>query len=203
MLPFSAAADRNKDVILEKLEQIFASSRRILEIGSGNGQHAVHVTSALPHLIWQCSDLEENVPGIAARLETEGNTRTPPPLALDVASPPWPLPAKEGPDAFDGMFTANTLHIMSFAHVEQFFARAGEVLGPSGQLCVYGPLKYGGKFTTDSNEAFDAQLKSWNPVSGIRDFEALDSLANSIGLALTADLAMPANNQLVVWRRST
>lgn len=201
MLPFSPAADRNKDVILEKLAEVFAGHRRILEIGSGNGQHAIHVTNALPHLTWQCSDLEENIAGIAARLEEEGNERTPAPLAIDVARPPLPIPVADGPDAFDGLFTANTLHIMSFAHVEAFFARTGELLTSGGRLCVYGPLKYGGRFTTESNEAFDAQLKTWDPVSGIRDFEALDGLARTAGLTFEADHAMPANNQLVVWRR--
>ncbi|WP_395175953.1 DUF938 domain-containing protein [Roseibium alexandrii] len=91
---------------------------------------------------------------------------------------------------------------MSFEQVEQFFARAGEVLSTkNGALCVYGPLKYGGGFTTESNAAFDVQLKSWNPVSGIRDFEALDALAQKAGLKFTADHAMPANNQMVLWER--
>jgi cyclopropane fatty-acyl-phospholipid synthase-like methyltransferase len=203
MLPFSAAADRNKDVILGKLEPILKDRRRVLEIGSSNGQHAVHVTNAVPHIIWQCSDLSGNLPGISERLDQDGNSRTLPPLALDVAESPWPLPAPGADDAFDIIFTANTLHIMSFVHVEQFFARAGEVLSNrNGVLCVYGPLKYGGEFTTASNAAFDLQLKGWDPVSGIRDFEALNGLAEKAGLTFTADYAMPANNQLVVWERS-
>ncbi|WP_422023526.1 DUF938 domain-containing protein [Roseibium sp.] len=202
MLPFSAAADRNKDVILETLRPILADRKKVLEIGSGNGQHAVHVTNALPHITWYCSDLPDNVPGITERLNQDGNDRTPAPLVLDVAAPPWPLPAPDGPEAFDAIFTANTLHIMSFEHVEQFFARAGEVLSTqNGALCVYGPLKYGGEFTTESNAAFDVQLKSWSPVSGIRDFEALDTLAQKAGLNFTADHAMPANNQMVLWER--
>lgn len=202
MLPFSAAADRNKDVILETLTPILSSQKRVLEIGSGNAQHAVHITRAVPHIVWQCSDLEVNVPGVSARLAEEGNDRTPPPLALDVATAPWPLPAPESKEAFDTIFTANTLHIMSFEHVVHFFARAGEVLdNRSGKLCVYGPLKYGGAFTTESNAAFDLKLKSWDPVSGIRDFEVLDELADKTGLTLDADIEMPANNQLVVWKR--
>lgn len=203
MLTFSAAADRNKDVILETLSPILKDRQRVLEIGSGNGQHAVHITSALPHLIWQCSDLAENVPGIAERLDREGNTRTPAPLAMDVAVSPWPLPAPDADDAVDVIFTANTLHIMSFVHVEHFFDRVAEILSANnGALCVYGPLKYGGKFTTPSNADFDVQLKSWNPVSGIRDFEALDNMAQNAGLTFAADHPMPANNQLVVWQRN-
>lgn len=202
MLPFAPSAERNKDAILAALRPRLAHRRRVLEIGSGTGQHAVHMTAALPQLVWQCSELPGAALGVAARLEAEGTERTPPPLALDVAAPPWPLPAAEAPDAFDAIFTANTLHIMSFAHVGQFFARVGEVLAPGGLCCVYGPMKYGGAFTTRSNAEFDAQLRARDPLSGIRDFEALDELAQAQGLTLLEDLAMPANNQLLIWRRT-
>ncbi|MBC2859030.1 DUF938 domain-containing protein [Stappia sp. 28M-7] len=202
MIPFAPSAERNKDAILAALRPHLAHRRRVLEIGSGTGQHALHMTQALPQLVWQCSDLPGAIPGIAARLESEGTERTPPPLALDVAAPPWPLPAAEAPDAFDAVFTANTLHIMSFAHVGQFFARIGEILAPGGLCCVYGPMKYGGAFTTESNAEFDAQLRARDPQSGIRDFEALDALAQAQGLTLLEDIAMPANNQLLIWRRT-
>lgn len=201
MLPHAPAAERNKDAILAALTPHLTARRRVLEIGSGTGQHAVHIATALPHLIWQCSDLADAVPGIAARLEAEGSQRTPAPLALDVAAPPWPLPPADSPEAFDAAFTANTLHIMSFVSVRHFFARVGEHLAPGGLLAVYGPMKYGGAFTTASNAAFDAQLKSRDPESGIRDFEALDDLARAQGLRLVEDIAMPANNQLVLWQR--
>lgn len=202
MLPFAPSAERNKDAILAGLRPHLARCRRVLEIGSGTGQHAVHMSAALPQLVWQCSELPGTVSGLAARLEAEGTVRTPPPLALDVAAPPWPLPASGAPDAFDAVFTANTLHIMSFAHVGQFFARIGEVLAQGGLCCVYGPMKYGGAFTTKSNAEFDAQLRARDPLSGIRDFEALDELAQAQGLTLLEDLAMPANNQLLIWRRA-
>lgn len=202
MLPFAPSAERNKDAILAALRPHLAHCRRVLEIGSGTGQHAVHMSAALPQLVWQCSELPGAVLGVAARLESEGTARTPPPLALDVAAPPWPLPAADAPDAFDAVFTANTLHIMSFAHVGQFFARIGEVLAPGGLCCVYGPMKYGGAFTTKSNAEFDAQLRARDPLSGIRDFEALDDQAQAQGLTLLEDIAMPANNQLLIWRRT-
>lgn len=202
MLPFAPSAERNKDAILAGLRPHLARCRRVLEIGSGTGQHAVHMSAALPQLVWQCSELPGTVSGLAARLEAEGTVRTPPPLALDVAAAPWPLPAADAPDAFDAVFTANTLHIMSFAHVGQFFARIGEVLAPGGLCCVYGPMKYRGAFTTKSNAEFDAQLRARDPLSGIRDFEALDELAQAQGLTLLEDLAMPANNQLLIWRRA-
>ncbi len=202
MLPFAPSAERNKDAILAALRPHLAHCRRVLEIGSGTGQHAVHMTTTLPQLVWQCTELPGAVEGVTARLEAEGTERTPPPLALDVAAPPWPLPAADAPDAFDAIFTANTLHIMSFAHVGQFFSRVGEVLAPGGLCCVYGPMKYDGAFTTTSNAEFDAQLRARDPLSGIRDFEALDELAQAQGLTLLEDNAMPANNQLLIWRRT-
>uniref|UniRef100_UPI003BACD776 DUF938 domain-containing protein n=1 Tax=Stappia sp. TaxID=1870903 RepID=UPI003BACD776 len=203
MLPFAPSAERNKDPILHALRPWLETRARVIEIGSGTGQHAVHFTAALPHLVWQCSELPDAVEGLAARIAQEGSHRTPPPLALDVAHPPWPVPAHTSPDAFDVAFTSNTLHIMSFDHVRHFFVRVGELLKKGGLLCVYGPMKYGGAFTTPSNADFDAQLRARDPLSGIRDFEALDDLALAQGLELRDDLDMPANNRLLIWERTT
>jgi SAM-dependent methyltransferase len=202
MLPFAPSADRNKAPILDALRPLLQKHSRVLEIGSGTGQHAVYFTTALPHVLWQCSELPDAVDGLAARLAAEGNGRTPPPLALDVAHAPWPVPAWTAPNAFDVIFTSNTLHIMSFDHVRHFFTRAGEVLAGGGLLCVYGPMKYEGAFTTQSNADFDAQLRAGNPSSGIRDFEKLDALAQAHGLQLLHDLDMPANNRLLAWKRT-
>jgi hypothetical protein len=74
------------------------------------------------------------------------------------------------------------------------------VLEHGGVLAIYGPFKYGGRFTTESNAAFDAMLRERDPQSGLRDFEAVNELAEAAGLTLSADHAMPANNQLLVWR---
>jgi len=66
---------------------------------------------------------------------------------------------------------------------------------------VYGPFNYGGEFTSESTRAFEQWLKDRDPASGIRDIEAVDALARSIGLRLIEDNAMPANNRCLVWRR--
>jgi nucleoside-diphosphate-sugar epimerase len=65
---------------------------------------------------------------------------------------------------------------------------------------VYGPFRYRGAFTTASNADFDAMLRERDPASGVRDFEAVNALAEAAGLVLQADHSMPANNQLLVWR---
>lgn len=69
MKPYSEACERNQQPILEVLLKEFASARTVLEIGSGTGQHAVYFGRAMPQLVWQPSDLPENLAGIAAWLQ--------------------------------------------------------------------------------------------------------------------------------------
>jgi SAM-dependent methyltransferase len=195
VLTLSEACERNKGPILEVLRVEFAASRRVLEVGSGTGQHAVHFATHLPHLVWQPSELLENLPPLAERIALEGPPNLLAPVALDVRAHPW-----ETPQA-DAVFSANTLHIMSWGEVEHFFRGVGGVLAPPGVLCVYGPFSYGGQHTSHSNAEFDAYLKGRDPLSGIRDFEALAALARAQGLELAADHAMPANNRTLLWRR--
>ena len=202
--PFSPACDRNREPILALLRECFADVREVLEIGSGTGQHAVHFAAAMPWLSWQCSDRAEHLPGIRAWLDEAALPNTPAPLALDVDTGPWPRPAAAGVgsgSSFDGMFSANTLHIMGWPSVQRFFAGVDTALSPGGTLVVYGPFNDDGRFSSDSNREFDGWLRARDPASGIRDFEAVDALARDIGLALQADVAMPANNRCLLWRR--
>ncbi len=194
MLPFSEACERNKGPILEVLRSAFAGCTSVVEIGSGTGQHAVHFARHLPHLQWQPTDRAEYLPDLAVRIAEEGPPNLSSPVELDVLAEPWP--AVRG----DAVFSANTLHIMSWVGVEAFFSRLPRVLERGGVLAIYGPFKYGGRFTTESNAAFDAMLRERDPQSGLRDFEAVDALAEAAGLKLETDHAMPANNQLLVWR---
>ena len=198
-MPFSVseAAERNKAPILEILSRELATTRRVLEIGSGTGQHAVHFAGRLPHLVWQPSDTGEYLPELRERLRAHGLANLQPVIELDVRTDPWPV------TAVDGIFSANTLHIMSWSCVQDFFRGVGRVLTSPGTLCVYGPFRYNGRYTSDSNAVFDDYLRNRDPESGIRDFEALDTLAARQGLRLSADNAMPANNQLLVWKRGT
>lgn len=192
--PYAPSCERNREVILAVLAERFADCRRVLEIGSGTGQHAIHFASALPQLHWQCSDRAENLPGIQAWLDEAALSNTPPPLALDVAGP-WP-------DAtYDGVFSANTLHIMSWAEVEAFFATLPVVLDEAARVVIYGPFNYAGRFTSESNADFDQWLKARGAHQGIRDFEAVDALAAKAGLHLLEDREMPANNRCLVWSR--
>ncbi len=193
--PYAPACERNRDPILDVLRVHFADRRRVLEIGSGTGQHAVYFAAALPHLLWQTSDRIENHAGIRAWLDEADLPNTPPPLALDVNHDAWPE------DRYDAMFSANTLHIMGWTEVERLFAGLAGVLTDDAKLAVYGPFHYGGRATSDSNARFDTALRAQAAHMGIRDFEAVDRLARGIGLQLIEDRAMPANNRCLVWRR--
>ena len=191
--PFAPACERNREPILAVLREHFAGCTRVLEIGSGTGQHAVHFAAALPHLVWQTSDRAENLPGIRLWLAEAGLPNTPAPLALDVAGA-WP------DDRFDAVFSANTLHIMAWEDVVRTFAALPRVLAADATVVVYGPFRYCGRHTSDSNAAFDAKLATDAPHQGVRDFERVDALARAAGLALADDRAMPANNRCLAWR---
>lgn len=193
--PFSESCERNREPILTILREVFAQPARILEIGSGTGQHAVHFGAALPHVIWQTSDLSANHAGIRVWLDDAALPNVLPPLALDVNGS-WP------DKLFDGVFTANTLHIVSWDEGRKLIAGAGKVLRPGGRLVIYGPFNYRGAYTSDSNARFDEWLKSRAVHSGIRDFEAVAKCAGINGLALENDYAMPANNRLLVFAKT-
>jgi SAM-dependent methyltransferase len=203
----SEACERNKGPILEILAGAFAHSRNVLEIGSGTGQHAAYFAAHLPHLTWQPSDTGDYLPGLRERIATERLARKPPagahagtpnlrlPLELDVRDQPWPV------EPVDAIFTANTLHIMGWAAVQDLFRGVGTVTRAPAVVCIYGPFRYGGRYTSASNAEFDRFLRSRDPESGIRDFEEVNTLSSLNGLSLLADHAMPANNQLIIWHK--
>lgn len=191
---FSAAYERNHEPILVCLRTFFANTNRVLEVGSGTGQHAVYFGAGLPHLTWQTSDLPQNHASILAWQQQAQLPNVLPPITLDMCAPDWPSAP------FDAVFTANTCHIMAWPQVEQLFAGAGQLLPSGGLLCVYGPFNYAGQFTSAGNASFDAKLRQQSVQMGIRDFEALDELAVAAGFALQVDQAMPANNRMLLWR---
>lgn len=195
MKAFAESCEQNKRPILTVLRQLLAGRAQLLEIGSGTGQHAVYFADAFPMLTWQTSDRQENHPDIHAWLSDEGSANALPPLELDVLQQPWPIAA----NSVDAVFSANTAHIMGWNGVEAMFAGVGQVLRQGGLFILYGPFNYRGRYTTEGNARFDQWLKARAPQSGIRDFEALQRLAEQHGMKLYRDFAMPANNRMLVW----
>ena len=182
-LPNAPATERNREPILAVLREHFADRHRVLEIGSGTGQHAIHFAAALPHLHWQPSDLRENHPAITGWIADAELRNISPPI-----------------QRYDAVFTANTLHIISWPQVQSLFANLPRLLAPDATIVVYGPFNVDGRFSAPSNAAFDASLRERDPASGIRDLEAVKALATQAGLRFEADIEMPANNCCLVWR---
>ena len=195
-LPFSQACENNKASILALLQQAFANCSKVLEVGSGTGQHAVHFAAALPHLTWQASDQPHYLADLKERLRRAALPNLPLPVPLDICQDAAPA------QRFDALFSANTLHIMPWPVVEQFFSRLNELLCEQATLCIYGPFNYNGSFTSASNQAFDASLKHRDPAMGIRDISAVVTLARAAGFTLLQDHSMPANNRLLQFERS-
>ena len=195
MLPISEACERNKEPILAVLRDCYAGRVQVLEIGSGTGQHAVHFARHLPHLTWHPTEQLSYLADLAARVQLEGSPNLRPPTVLDVRQSVWPL------RSVDAVFTANTLHIMAWPSVVAMFHGIGAVLAPGGVLCVYGPFRYGERYTSDSNRDFDHSLQERDPASGLRDIQAVSDTAKLYGLRLVADHDLPAFNRLLVFAK--
>ncbi len=194
-LPFSQAAENNREPVLSILREVLEDGQKVLEIGSGTGQHAVYFAAQMPAITWQPSEQRHNLHTLNLRLDAEAPANVREAVALDVADDPWPV------RDMDVVYAANCVHIMSWQHVVKMFRGLDKVLLSGGLLILYGPFKYNGAFTSSSNALFEQWLKGNDPVSGIRDFEKVNELARNIGLHLLKDHAMPANNQCLVWKK--
>ena len=193
-LPFSEACERNKEPILQALGRIFPTSGRVLEIGSCTGQHLVFFAPSFPELSWQPSDQLDYLEGLSARIRLEGSPNILEAIELDV-SKEWPG------QLFDAVYSSNTAHIMSWESVCAMFAGVGSCLLPGGVFCLYGPFNEGGRFTTVSNQEFDCSLRARDATQGIRDLEALETLASGQQMKLTQQFRLPANNCLLVFHK--
>jgi SAM-dependent methyltransferase len=193
-LPFSAAAERNTQPILDALKRLIAAGSSVLEIGSGTGQHCCSFAPALDVAAWQPTELAGSIESLNLRLHAQHDQRILAAKILDVAAQPW----LEGD--FDHVFTANTLHIMSWPQVLDCLRGMRSVLVDGGSLLVYGPFRDGAVFDTASNEAFDRSLRERDPSMGVRDLLEVTAEAASNGLHLEQEIKMPANNRLLVFR---
>lgn len=195
--PFASATERNSVPILGVIRREFENRESILEIGSGTGQHAVYFGAELPHLTWQTSELAEQHAGIRSWLDEAALPNVRQPILLDVTTAQLP------PASYDGVFSSNTAHIMSFAAVEKMFALVSSVLRKNGVFCLYGPFRQAGEFNTPSNAQFHASLVQQDAAMGIRHLEDLDRLGLTGGMSRTRLYGMPANNHLAVWMKQS
>lgn len=190
------APERNKGPLLDVLQRVFPKAGRVLEISSGSGQHVVHFARQLPALEFQPSDIaEENLASIRAWLQDETLGNVLEPVRLNVLDAAWPVAS------YDAAFNANMIHIAPWACAEGLFAGLARHLVPGGVFVLYGPFRIGGAHTAPSNQEFDADLRRRDPAWGVRDLEAVEALAKRHGLTLRERIAMPANNQSLVFVR--
>lgn len=194
--PFSESCVQNREPILAVISSILSESGKLLEIGSGTGQHAVYFAPELPHIDWYTSDQAMYLPGISMWLEEADLRNIHGPIELDVSLSTWP------DIRADAVFSANTVHIMHWPDVVAMLSGAGRCLVEGGDLILYGPFNYDSRYTSESNARFDALLRSRDPQSGIRDFEALNELAERNGMSLENDFSMPANNRILHWKKN-
>ena len=196
MQGYSKAAENNRAPIAHVMGKHLPPDASVLEIGSGAGQHALHMSHTFPGITWLPSEREAVVPILRANLALCESKNVQPPLVLDLADFAW------SGDQVDSVYAANVMHIVSESLGERLVQLAADALKSSGLLMLYGPYKYNGQFTTESNARFDQWLKDRDPASGVRDFEAVVATAQCTGLTLAHDYAMPANNQMLIFERA-
>ncbi|MDH4393064.1 MAG: DUF938 domain-containing protein [Aquabacterium sp.] len=195
----SPAADRNKGPILATLQALLPARGRLLELAAGTGQHAVHCAAGLPGWQWLPTDPSPDaLASVRAWAQLHPAPGLLPALQLDVLQQPWPLPEA---GRFDAIFCANMLHIAPWACCNALMQGAAAWLAPGGQLITYGPYFVEGEPAAPGNTAFDADLQARNPAWGIRWLHAVQAEAAAAGLQWVQRLALPANNQILVFRR--
>jgi len=189
---FSGSCERNQQPILEQLYRLFKDSQRVLEIGSGTGQHAVFFAKSLTHLDWHTSDAKTNHASINTWIKEFPSQNLHSPIEFLFGEQPWPA------IEMDSVFTANTTHIMQRHHAKLMMKSIATNLQKGGLFCQYGPFNIDGKYTSEGNREFDLHLAN-EGCGGIRDINELTQWAT--GLHLLEKISMPANNFLLVWQR--
>ena len=197
MKRYAPATLRNRASILEALRPLLPPGSVVLEVASGSGEHAAFFARSLPDVIWQPSDRDaESLDSIEAyRAEAGlGNLRAP--VVVDAAAERWPV------EHASAVVCINMIHIAPWAACEGLMRGAGRLLGEGGVLVLYGPYRIEGEPFAPSNEDFDASLRARDPAWGVRRLEDVTALAAAAGLVREAVIAMPANNHVVVFRRT-
>jgi len=193
------APERNKQPILDVLQRVLPARGTLLEIASGSGQHAAFFASHLPGWTWQPSDLDpENLASIAEWVKDAQLPSLRAPLRVDVCDAEWNL---DGIAPLDALFCANMIHIAPWAACLGLIRGAGRYLAPGGHFVVYGPFMIGGEHTAQSNATFDASLKARDPSWGVRDSDDVIALCAGVGVQFIERVAMPANNQTLIFTR--
>jgi SAM-dependent methyltransferase len=193
---YHAHVTRNREPILDVLRRVLPSRGLVLEIASGSGEHAAYFAKRLPALMWQPTDPDPRARASIAGHRTAADApNLLPPLWLDAMSDEWPI------QRADALVCINMIHITPWAASKGLMTGAERVLRPGGVLYLYGPYQIDGRHTAQSNEDFDAWLRTQNAQWGVRDIAEVAALAQCHALSLRETVSMPANNLSVVFER--
>lgn len=195
MSNYSEAAERNKKPIYQVLKKYLAADTRLLEIGTGTAQHAIYMATKLQNVQWICSDRRIHLEDIEKSLKKHQIKNLHGPLNVEIGIDDFPK------GSFDYVYTANTLHIMSWKENKAFFKLLGKRLREGALVFIYGPFNFEGEFSSPSNKQFDEMLRSRDPHSGIRNFEDILANMTKFGFKFLENHQMPANNNILVFER--
>lgn len=188
---------RNRDAIAAVLAEWLPATGTVLEVASGSGEHVVHFAAAFPTLGWQPSDPDPaGLVSIAAWWADAGLANIAPPLALDASVSGWPI------DRADAILCINMVHISPWDAYLGLLAGAARLLRTGAPLILYGPYVELNVPTADSNIAFDASLRARDPAWGLRNIDGVKAAAADAGLTFMERRAMPANNLMLLFRRT-
>lgn len=193
-LPFSPAAFRNREVILAQLKEIFKDAKKVIELGHGTGEHALYFSENMPWLTWHPFDTKDYNWILEEKRKQSSITNLELPKSFEVLDSGI---NSELPEKIENIYCANVFHIMHFNHVEITLKELNNRV--KNKIILYGPYKFDGKFTSESNEQFHMSLQERDPLMGIRDFEKVIALLDQF--ELIDNKAMPANNNLLIFKR--
>lgn len=194
----SPSAGRNKADIATKLKDLLPQNAHVLEIASGTGEHALSMCAVRPDILWQPSDPDEAARNSQNAWSIEASGRMLPSLNIDTTQADWA--ANIGP--YDAIFCANMIHIAPWEATLGLASASEALIKPGGMAVLYGPFKEGGT-SAPSNLKFDENLKSRNPLWGVRDLANVKHIFAKAGFNDCAQVIMPKNNQILVFKRST
>ncbi len=193
---FSPSAARNRDPIGDLLASLLPPGARVLEIGSGTGEHAVAVCQRRSDIVWQPSDPDARSRASQDAWAAEAAPNMLPALDLDLTRPG--LAGRL--DRFDALVCLNVIHIAPWTVAEAIADASLTCLREGGLVYLYGPYLEGAA-TAPSNLAFDRSLRSRNPLWGVRARSDVEALFSAAGWAPPECHEMPANNLSLVFRR--
>lgn len=199
------AADRNKAVILQALQQYMSADfdGYFLEIASGTGQHVTHFAQYYTQATFQPSDFDQHhLDSISAYTSHYKLSNILPPLKVDITTSVSSWPGIIKPFSVDVIYNANMVHISPWESAIGLFSAAGSLLKKEGLLITYGPYAEDGVLEPDSNVRFDQSLRQSDPSWGVRDIKDLEKLGERNGITLTNKIPMPANNKILIWKKS-